>query len=187
MPARSAGPGRIRSVDNTNMPESDILLTVAELSVAFAGFATLAGVLGKPRSAHAAFMNAARLRGMLESAVLALAFALIPFVPFLFGLDQDASWRLAAVGFLMANATRQFFLFRRLPGIRAAGASTVWLTVILVAQTVSSFVLLAVVAGLAGSHAGAAYVLSLFIALFASAVFFLRLAETLVATHQLDA
>jgi len=168
------------------MPESDILLTVAELSVAFTGFATLAGVLGKPRSVDAAFMNSARLRGMLESAVLALAFALIPFVPLLFGVAQDVSWRLAAAAFLVANGARQFFLFRRLPSIRAAGASTVWLNIVLAAQTVSSLVLLAVALGLSGEHAGAAYVLSLFIALFVSAVFFLRLAETLLASQQPD-
>ena len=168
------------------MIESDILLTVAELSVAFAGFATLAGVLGKPRSVDAAIMNAARLRGMLESAILALAFALIPFVPFLFGLGQNASWRLAAAAFLVANIARQFFLFRRLSSIRAAGASTIWLGIILAAQTDSSFVLLGVAVGLSGEHAGAAYVLSLFIALFASAVFFLRLADTLLASQQPD-
>ena len=168
------------------MPESDILLTVAELSVAFAGFATLAGVLGKPRSAEAAYMNASRLRGMLESAVLALVFALIPFVPILFGLEIDLSWRLAAGAFLLANGARQFFLFRRLPIIRVAGASTIWLNIILVAQTVSSFVLLGVAVGLAGEHASAAYVLSLFITLFASAVFFLRLAETVLASQKPD-
>lgn len=165
------------------MPESDILLTVAELSVAFAGFATLAGVLGKPRSAEAAFMNAARLRGMLESAVMALTFSLFPLVPALFGIDPTASWRLSAVGFLAANGTRQYFLFRRLPGIRASGASTVWLSIILVAQTVSSLVLAGVIVGFFGESAGAAYVLSLFIALFSAAVFFLRLAETLVASQ----
>lgn len=166
------------------MPESDILLTVAELSVAFAGFATLAGVLGKPKSSDAAYMNASRLRGMLESALLALAFALIPFVPFLFDIDQGVGWRLSAGAFLLANVTRQVFLFRRLSAIRAAGANMTWLTVTLVAQIASSIVLLGVVAGLFGEYSGAAYVFALFGALLNSAVLFLRLAETLVSTQR---
>lgn len=168
------------------MTESDILLTVAELAVAFGGFATLAGVLGKPRSADAAYMNAARLRGMLESALLALAFALLPFVPLLFGVGQDASWRLSAAAFLVANCFRLFSLYRRFASVRAAGASTGWLAIVLAAQSVSIFILLGVAVGLAGQHAGASYVLSLFIALFVSAVFFLRLAQSLLASQVPD-
>jgi len=128
-------------------------------------------------------MNAARLRGMLESAVMALTFSLFPLVPSLFGVDPTTSWRRSAVGFLAANGARQYFLFRRLPGIRASGASTVWLSLILVVQTISSLVLAGVIFGFFGESAGAAYVLSLFIALFAAAVFFLRLAETLVTSQ----
>lgn len=165
------------------MIESDILLTVAEIAVAFGGFATLAGVLGKPRSADAAYMNASRLRGMLESALLALVFALIPFVPLLFGFDPDASWRLAAALFLVANCIRLISLIRRFASIRAAGASKGWLAIVVVAQVASIFILLCVAAGLSGEHAGAAYVLSLLIALFVSAVFFLRLAHTLLASQ----
>ena len=165
------------------MIESDILLTVAELAVAFGGFATLAGVLGRPRSADAAYMNATRLRGMLESALLALAFALIPFVPLLFGFSQDASWRLAAAVFLVANCFRLISLFRRFATIRDAGASMGWLVTLLAAQAVSIFALLCVTVGLSGEHAGAAYVFSLFIALFVSAVLFLRLATALLASQ----
>ena len=168
------------------MIESDILLTVAELAVAFGGFATLAGVLGKPRSADAAYMNASRLRGMLESALLALGFALIPFVPFLFGFSQDTSWRIAAAVFLVANCIRIFSLYRRFASIRAAGASMGWLVIVLAAQAASIFALLCVAVGLSGEHAGATYVLSLFIALFVSAVLFLRLAHGLLASQALN-
>lgn len=53
--------------------------------------------------------------------------------------------------------------------------------------TVSSLVLAGVIFGFFGRRAGAAYVLSLFIALFAAAASFLRLAETLVASQKPDA
>ena len=165
------------------MAESDILLTVAELAVAFAGFATLAGILGQPRSADAALMNASRLRGMLESALVALAFALAPFVPYLFGFSEEVTWRVAAAGFSAASITRLCILIRRLPEVRAAGASMSWLVVVVSAQVAAVPVLLAVVGGAAGESAGAAYVLALFIALFASGVFFLRLAVSLLASQ----
>ena len=169
-----------------SMTESDILLTVAELAVAFGGFATLAGVLGKPRSIDAAYMNASRLRGMLESALLALIFALFPFVPLLFGVDPNASWRIAAAFFLAASIARVVSLFRRFAEIRSAGASKGWLAIVVAAQLASILVLLIVAIGLSGEHAAAAYVLSLFIGLFVSAVFFLRLASTLLASQLPD-
>ena len=165
------------------MNESDILLTVAELAVAFGGFAVLAGILGKPVSADAAYMNASRLRGMLESALLALTFALFPFVPLLFELDQDTSWRISAAAFLVASCTRQVSLFRRFATIRSAGASASWLAIVIAAQVASIVLLLIVAFGLSGEHAGASYILSLFIALLVSAVFFLRLAQTILASQ----
>lgn len=168
------------------MSESDILLTVAELAVAFGGFATLAGILGKPRSTDAAYMNAARLRGMLESALLALTFALAPFVPFLFGLGQTTSWRISAVAFFAASCLRLVSLFRRFANIRNAGASTGWLALVMAAQILSIFLLAIVSLGFSGEYAGAYYLVSLFIALLVSAVFFLRLAQALLVSGVVD-
>lgn len=166
------------------MAESEILLTVAELAVAFAGFASLVGILGKPTTVDAARMNAARLQAMLESALVALAFALIPLLPHLFGSSETVAWRLAAAGFGTTNLVRLWRFATRIPEIRAAGGSMGWSLVVVLAQIISVLVLLVVAVGVAGESAAAAYVLALFIALFVSGVFFQRLAVALFASQQ---
>ena len=49
------------------MDESDILLTVAEVGVALAGFASLAAILGRRDKHTDPLVNAIRLRGLLDA------------------------------------------------------------------------------------------------------------------------
>lgn len=54
------------------MPEVDILLTTAEVAVAFAGFASLVTILGR-RSAHVdPRITELRFRGMLTNSLLVI-------------------------------------------------------------------------------------------------------------------
>ena len=169
------------------MPHSDILLTVAELAVAFAGFASLVGILGQPHSVDAATMNAVRLRAMLESALVALIFSLVPFLPYLFGYGAQVAWRISATGYVAINLARLWRVLRSIKDYRAIGAEIRWLAIVLSVQLVGILSLLAIVTGLAEESAAAAYVLALFMTIFASAAFFLRFAVSLLASQQSDA
>ncbi len=61
------------------MSESDVLLTIAEVAVAFAGFASLVGVLGQRSSADDPRVIGLRMRGMLLSSLMVVAFSISLF------------------------------------------------------------------------------------------------------------
>jgi hypothetical protein len=72
---------------------ADLLLTTAEIAIAFAGFASIVSVLGRGRSSDDSRLDALRLRAMLESALTVVVFALAPFIPNAFGLSDVALCR----------------------------------------------------------------------------------------------
>jgi hypothetical protein len=58
------------------MEHSDLLLTTAGVSIAFAGFASLVTLLGRRSAGHRIPVDMARLRVMIFASLLALAFSL---------------------------------------------------------------------------------------------------------------
>lgn len=78
------------------MQHSDLLLTTAEVSIAFAGFASLVSLLGRRRGEQTLLLDVARLRGMIFSSLLALAFSLFPFLPHALGASTEAVWRISS-------------------------------------------------------------------------------------------
>lgn len=79
-----------------NLSESEILLTVSELSVAFAGFASLASILGRRLSKDDPRVDAGRLLNMLIVSLSLTALALVPFLPML--LEWSSRWVWGASG-----------------------------------------------------------------------------------------
>ncbi|MCH7644545.1 MAG: hypothetical protein IH974_06875 [Myxococcales bacterium] len=85
------------------MPEVDILLTTAELAVAFAGFASLVTILGRRSSRADPRIVAMRFRGMLTNSLLVVAFSMIPLVLFRYGLRESVVWRLSSALLALAG------------------------------------------------------------------------------------
>jgi len=84
------------------MSEADLLLTTAEIAVAFAGFASLISVIGRsaaPDPRRAAFL----LRFALEVALFVVAFSLVPLLLLSYGLAAESSWRLSSLLFVVAS------------------------------------------------------------------------------------
>ncbi len=61
------------------MRDADLFLTIAEVAVAFAGFASLVGILGQRSSRDDPRVLGVRMRGMILFSLLAVAFSLVPF------------------------------------------------------------------------------------------------------------
>ena len=78
------------------MQHSDLLLTTAEVSIAFAGFASLVTLLGRRSAEQTLLLDVARLRGMIFTSLLALAFSLFPFLPYTLGAPSEAVWRISS-------------------------------------------------------------------------------------------
>ena len=82
------------------MQGSDVLLTIAEVAVAFAGFASIAVLFQHRDPRQWPPEVVVRLRTMIESSLATLFTALLPFALFHLGLADQALW--AASSLLLA-------------------------------------------------------------------------------------
>ncbi len=94
------------------MEGSDVLLAVAEVSIAFAGFTSIVGVLGHRVGEGWGAEYRLRLWLMIESSLATLFFSLLPFIPFHFAFDETVVWA-------SASSSMAIFLFVHLAVVGA--------------------------------------------------------------------
>lgn len=158
------------------MPQAELLLTIAQIGMALAGFAGLVTLLGRTAPEDRPRLDEIRFRSMVELSLALSAFALLPFVPDQLGAAPEASWRIASALYAAGAAV---FLAH---GVRRNRRTT---GVVLVAGGVTAALIATcglVALGLAldafGAFSGAesgVYVAALFVHFLATAFFFLRL------------
>ena len=78
------------------MEDADLLLTIAEIAVAFAGCSGLVTILGQRVARVQPQLVEHTLRGMILTSLLVVAFSLFPFLHFRLGASADVTWRLSA-------------------------------------------------------------------------------------------
>ena len=157
--------------------QTGYLETIAEISVAFAGFAGIVGVFG--RSALPPEVRVWRVRTMILTSLLTLCGALLPILLGQFAISVEAVWR--SCGLFLAVIT-----FVQLAAVAKSRPAAVPLrpklrqpmTVILLVLTCSSGLLqLSVSAGAFSDAAPALYSCSVSYLLFLSAFHFFRLIQ----------
>ncbi len=74
------------------MQGSDVLLTICEVSIAYAGFTSVVGVLGQRGGGSWAREDSFRLWLMIESSLATLFFSLLPFVMHYFAFENETIW-----------------------------------------------------------------------------------------------
>ena len=135
------------------MQETDILLTVAEIGVALAGFASLATVLGRRFGPTDPLVNAIRLRGLLDAGISTLMLALLAVVLLQFDAAGRWIWRVSSLAGVVLILTVGVAAFRReklrrhLPGFRKRASFVMFA---LVAAALVGFA--GIVAGFAGDY-----------------------------------
>ena len=108
------------------MDDSELLLTIAEISVAFAGFASLASIFGQRAGRDDARVDSGRLLNMLTTSLMVTGLALVPFVPILLGLPNRWVWGvsggigLVAISVFGPAVFRRTALMKRYPGFSVA-------------------------------------------------------------------
>ena len=108
------------------MDEIELLLTIAEISVAFAGFASLASIFGRRSGHDDARVDAGRLLNMLTTSLTVTLLALVPFVLILLEIPTRWVWGISGgIGvvaiFVFGPAVlRRTTLMKRYPGFSAA-------------------------------------------------------------------
>ena len=86
------------------LPQSDALLSIAEIAATFAGFAALVTVFGRRRVAGTAVHDLLRLRLVIATSVVVVVTALVPVALAGYGMDTTLAWRIAAGTFLSEYA-----------------------------------------------------------------------------------
>ena len=164
------------------LSEAELLPTLAEISIAFAGFASLISVIAGVSSRERIAANLWRLRGMLETSVLTLVFSLAPFLPAKFGSSSDTSWRMAAVAFSVVMIARVAYKIhiRNKPSI--INPITAWS--IGLVQLLGALLLLSSTFWLSFEMVVGAYHLLLLVVLFVSAYLFVRVAVSVLAATE---
>ena len=100
------------------MEYSDLLLTVAEVAVAFAGFASIVGVLGQRSASSPRRLNAFRMRVMLLHSLVVVAFSLVPFLIHSYGVQEETVWRASSGLYVITSVLVVVPMARRLRALR---------------------------------------------------------------------
>ena len=157
---------------------SDILLTVAEIAVAFAGFASIVAIFQARWTQDDAPFDLFRFWVMLAFSLAALLFALIPFPLHFLGVAPSEVWRASSLllaCFVVANTLFVGRLYWR--GV-AAVVTSLNPVIAVFAYAIYAVILIAQIANAAGLLGGPGfglYLLGLLLILFSAALNFVRL------------
>ena len=156
------------------MDHGDTLLTIAEIAIALAGFASLISVIARRQNDTSQASDSFRLHTMLEVAFRNAAFALLP-LPFLQLAPSDPIvWRISS-GLYIVITVGHFLL--RLRPRDVLGER--WLRVsMVILLSISVVVGLANVLGVGGSNAFSLYLANLLLGLCAAGLSFLAVAAS---------
>lgn len=164
--------------------EFDLLLVIAQVSVTFAGFGSLASAFGDRSHGGETRVDAGRLINMLIVSLATTMLALVPFIPTLFGLSEAFVWRSSAViafGTLVLFAPGMLMRTKRMKQYAGFNVRTNVVNLGLAAISAVSFILCAF--GFPELELSASYAAGLVALLLICAVVFFRLIASLLRPH----
>ncbi len=154
------------------MEHGDLLLTIAEVAVAFAGFASIVGILGQRSASSPPRVNALRMRIMLLHSLILVAFSLVPHLLHSYGLQDEMVWRASSALYLIVMPIVTLLLLPRIRALRSEGytgrAGYVAYTIL----SLEAILSLANVLGLTQQAAAAIYLTVLALRMFLSGLAF---------------
>jgi hypothetical protein len=159
----------------------DTFLTIAEVAVAFAGFASVASAIGRGSSRVDPRIDAVRLHNMVEISLAVVACGFAPVWLEQTGLDDRMIWMLAgafagiAGVMTLVRANRRARLVEALPGYYQAGATRVRA---IGATGISGMIIVAT--GLAHPYGETLYLGALLATLATAGMLFMRVIESLI-------
>ena len=151
-----------------------VLLTLAEISIAYVGFAAIVGALSSKSQEWTAGTKIL-FRSMIDTGLVNVFLCLIPNFLYLFAIDGPMLWTIASS--VAATLVFGVFVARMLQIRRAVGAPLAigrWLLIPLIIATLIAYVINTVIFGVAGL-----YVLATGVHILVSTVQFLAVIYTL--------
>jgi hypothetical protein len=163
-----------------NMPNTETLLSLAEISAAFAGFAALVSALRRRSDRQAdAVHDLLRLRLVISSSVSGVAAALIPIGIAGYGIETELAWRLAAFAFLIFDNGIIVSFVRAYNAVRGAfDPDRLAVSLFTTLEVLEQISLLAVVLGFSFGNAPALYVTALIANICQAGFIFVRFVES---------
>jgi hypothetical protein len=164
--------------------EFDLLLVIAQVSVTFAGFGSLASAFGDRSHGGETRVDAGRLINMLIISLSTTMLAFVPFIPMLFGLSETWVWRSSAAiafGTLALFAPGILIRTKRMKQYAGFNVPTNVVNLSLGVIAAASFVLCAF--GFPELKLSASYVAGLVALLLTCAIVFFRLIASLLRPH----
>jgi hypothetical protein len=165
-------------------PVEDFLYTVAEVAVAFAGFAGLVTVLTQRLGESQREFDIVRFRDMLLLSLIAGAFALFPTLPASFGASEPTTWRVSSALFVAAWAA--FALQGLLAGFRLSRSGArpfsrplFWSNLAVHAAAMIALLFVVIDAEFVADVRSALYLAAIFAMLYLAGAYFLALFMTL--------
>lgn len=158
------------------MTGADPLLTIAEVAVAFAGFASVVTVFRRREDGRWSGADAQRFQLMIGGSLSVVFFALLPFAFDFFGARPTTIWTASsALLAVYMSATLAFYAWRgfRILGAEGLSPRVYWPTVI--GAAAATALQLLNVAGLGFAHEIGPYYLGLLYLLIVAGVSFSRL------------
>ncbi len=103
---------------------SDLLLTFAEVAVAFAGFASLVAILGERPARDDPHINSVRMRAMVLYSLMVVMFSLLPLLLHRYEIAEAVIWRASSGALAVAVGCVGFWLTRAVLAVRSSGPQT---------------------------------------------------------------
>jgi len=162
------------------MPSDDGLIGIAQIASAFAGFAALAGIVGR-RARGSSQYDVERLRTVILVGVTVVAVALIPIVLGGYNLDETTVWRVSSGLALVINWAlgAAVATFGRRSGLLQADRIYKWAGFAI--EVPLQLALIANVFGVLSAHAAGLYLTFLYLALIQAVIVFVQLVNSLFA------
>jgi hypothetical protein len=162
------------------MSGDENLIGIAQIASTFAGFAALAGIVG--RRAHASSRHdVERLRTVILVGVMVVATALLPTVVEGYGRDEATVWRVSSGLALIINWAlgAAVAAFGKRSGLFEADRIYKWAGWVI--EVPLELALLANVFGVLSAHAAGLYLTFLYLALIQAVIVFIQLVNSLFA------
>ncbi|MFT5501844.1 MAG: hypothetical protein ACI88G_001983 [Woeseiaceae bacterium] len=160
------------------LPASDVLIVVAEISVALVGFSGIIAVFRQRDISSWPPHIAYRFSFMCGQALFVMAFALLPFIPYYTARFSESTWQISSALFAISTACFMWLTYykaKKLPVTASAHLSSGWMLTYQSGMFLFILLLAANALSFMGSAGPAAYLATLGWQLFIATSLFFRL------------
>jgi hypothetical protein len=156
---------------------TDVLLTFAEIAVAFAGFSSIVAIFQKSSTVNSRFFDVFRFWVMLEFSLAAVFFSLLPLPLGFLGVPPAAVWSISGSALILFIVAHGVFTAKLIRRGEPAVISSLTRPLSLVANIAFGLIILSQILNLSGvlGRSFGPYLAGLFLLLFGAGLNFVRL------------